>query len=100
VTCPKGALEKKRARGNFVSIGNSISRTGEMPPGINTPEGEMVISVRVDSRYYWCYIGPSWIWYIQSYDQGGDDWGRRNVLGQEAHGIGWRVTIMRNWHER
>ena len=89
--CSEVPLKKKRAGERFVSIGDSISKTGEMPPGENTPEGERVLFVRVNTRYHWCYIGTDWIWYIIDNNRDGDDWGRSNVLGKEIQGIGWKA---------
>lgn len=92
VQCPERAIEKKKAGESLESISFLIRNTGEIPAGMNTPEGEKLIDKT--NHYgggFWYIVGVDGIWYVENNSHDGDNWDACNVKGVGPGGIGWRV---------
>lgn len=76
-------------------IANVIRFHGEFPPGMNTPDGEVIPIGEGQSVYSggeWIVASHQWIWAVRNNGMDGDDWSRNNVRTGGAGAIGYRMA--------
>jgi hypothetical protein len=88
----KDMAELSDVKASVSSLASKIQKKGEMPSGMNVPDGEIYFDTQtIYGGGSWFVVGKDYIWYVKNNGMDGDNWEENNVRTGGAGAVGWRI---------